>query len=111
MSAPVCVDAPPMDDRANASNECNEQLASELTRDAELRSLTSKPSSKFLKKKHKRVKLPEWYDEDLDARLVRKSGRLILAKIVNDPPPYWFVWIHNFKPQRDKASGAKTIGV
>jgi hypothetical protein len=85
-------------------------LASNSTRDAEFRSLASKPSSKSVKKK-KRIRLPEWYGEDLDLRLVNRSGRLILAKVVNDPPRYWFVWIHNFNLRRDKASGAKTIGV
>jgi hypothetical protein len=51
------------------------------------------------------------YYEGLTAKRVAQSGRLWLVRIVNDPPPYWFVMIKNFDLTRDKASGAKSMGV
>jgi hypothetical protein len=33
-----------------------------------------------------------------------------MYKVINDPPPYWFVIIKNFDLEKDKASGAKSIG-
>jgi hypothetical protein len=43
----------------------------------------------------------------LRARRLEKFGRLELLQILNDQPPYWFVMIRNFDPQRDVASGMK----
>lgn len=55
-------------------------------------------------------KLPGYY-EGLTARRLKQSGRLWLVCIVNDTPPYWFAIIRNFDLKRDRASGAKSIGV
>lgn len=43
----------------------------------------------------------------LRARRLEKFGRLELLQILNDQPPYWFVMIRNFDPQRDVAPGMK----
>lgn len=51
------------------------------------------------------------YYEGLTAKRIKQSGRLWLVRVVNDPPPYYFVIIRNFDMHRDKASGAKSIGV
>ena len=54
--------------------------------------------------------LPGYY-EGLKARRLAQSGRLWLVKIINDPPPYWLVWIRGFDQQKDKKSGGTSIGV
>ena len=54
--------------------------------------------------------LPHYY-EGLKARRIKQSGRLWLVKVINDPPPYWFVFIRSFNLVQDKKSGAKSIGV
>jgi hypothetical protein len=65
-------------------------------------------------------KLPSYY-EGLTARRIRQSGRLWLVRVVSEEGPngeripvrwpYWFVIIKGFDPERDEASGAKSIGV
>ena len=51
------------------------------------------------------------YYQGLTVKRIAQSGRLWLVRVINDPPPYWFVMIRNFDPTRDKASGAKSMGV
>lgn len=47
------------------------------------------------------ITLPEMY-EDLQARRIRKFGRVELLRIFNDGPPYWFVRIAGFNETRDR---------
>ena len=61
--------------------------------------------------------LPGYY-EGIKARRIKQSGRLWLVRVVSDPDkessafkPYWFVVIKNFDLEKDKASGATSIGV
>jgi hypothetical protein len=58
----------------------------------------------------KYFKLPGYY-EGLTAKRIEQSGRLWFVRVCNDPPPYWLVIIRGFKRERDKASGATSIGV
>ena len=39
--------------------------------------------------------LSEWYG-DLRCYRLEQAGRLELLRVLNDPPPYWFVMIRNF---------------
>jgi hypothetical protein len=55
-------------------------------------------------------KLTGYYD-GLTVKRIAQSGRLWLVRVVNDPPPYWFVMIKGFDPTRDRASGTKSMGV
>ena len=55
-------------------------------------------------------KLPGYY-EGLTAKRIAQSGRLWCLRVCNDPPPYFLVIIRGFNRDRDKASGAKSIGV
>ena len=55
-------------------------------------------------------KLPGYY-EGLTAKRIEQSGRLWFVRVCNDPPPYWLVIIRGFNRERDKASGATSIGV
>ena len=55
-------------------------------------------------------KLPGYY-KGLIGRRLRQSGRLWLVRVANNPPPYWLVMIRSFHIERDRASGAKSIGV
>jgi hypothetical protein len=43
--------------------------------------------------------------EGLKVRRLDQVGRLVLYQIINDPPPYWMIWIKAFKPRRDTAPG------
>jgi hypothetical protein len=63
--------------------------------------------------------LAQWYGcaspEGSPLRLhrLKKTGRLELVQIVNDPPPYWFVMIRNFNqsdhgPDREALKGITT---
>jgi hypothetical protein len=38
-----------------------------------------------------------------------KCGRVELLQITNDAPPYWFVMIRNFNPDRDIAPGETSV--
>lgn len=49
--------------------------------------------------------------EGLKVRRLRQSGRLWLVRVINDGAPYWFVMIRNFQLERDRMSGARTMGV
>ena len=60
-------------------------------------------------------KLPSYY-EGLKARRIKQSGRLSLVRVVSEEGrpvqwPYWFVIIRNFNLEKDKVSGATSIGV
>ncbi|MGC2577543.1 MAG: hypothetical protein WA376_08190, partial [Terrimicrobiaceae bacterium] len=60
-------------------------------------------------------KLPSYY-EGLRARRIKQSGRLWLVRVVSEEGvpvqwPYWFVMIRNFNLEKDRASGATSIGV
>jgi hypothetical protein len=51
--------------------------------------------------------LGNWYS-GLRLHRLAKAGRLELVKIVNDPPPYWFVMIRNFD-QSDHGPDRKAL--
>jgi hypothetical protein len=43
--------------------------------------------------------------EGLRVQRLRQSGRIVLYRVMIDPPPYWFVLIRGFDPNRDIAPG------